>query len=74
MTWKKAKECNSNACVEIKWVRAADCGTGTCVEVGADGDEILIRDSKNPDVAPLRFTRPEWTAFVAGAQAGEFDV
>jgi hypothetical protein len=40
--------------------------------VSRDGDHYLIRDSKNPDAAPLRFTNAEWDAFVAGVEAGEF--
>jgi hypothetical protein len=32
----------------------------------------LIRDSKRPENPALSFTGEEWTAFVAGVQAGEF--
>jgi hypothetical protein len=32
----------------------------------------LIRDSKNPDQAPLRFTEDELHAFAAAFIAGEF--
>jgi uncharacterized protein DUF397 len=35
-------------------------------------DQYLIRDSKRPDMAPLTFTRDEWSAFVQGVSAGEF--
>ncbi len=48
------------------------CAGGNCVEVaGCDGD-VLVRDSKNPGQAPLRFSREEWLAFEAGVRAGEF--
>jgi hypothetical protein len=43
------------------------------VEIARDGDLVLVRDSKNPESPPLRFTGPEWTAFLAGARDGEFD-
>ena len=45
-----------------------------CVEVAgiADGG-MAVRDSKNPSGAVLRFTAREWSAFVKGARAGEFD-
>lgn len=44
-----------------------------CVEVArlADGG-MAVRDSKDPSGAVLRFTPGEWTAFVKGANAGEF--
>jgi hypothetical protein len=36
------------------------------------GDEYLIRDSKHPEQAPLRFTAEELSAFAAAFTAGEF--
>jgi hypothetical protein len=42
------------------------------VEVAKVDTAYLVRDSKNPDAAALTFTEEEWTAFVAGVQAGEF--
>lgn len=59
---------------EQNWVRPSRCGNTNCVEVAKDGDEVLIRDSKHPEQAPLRFTRAEWDAFTAGVRAGEFRV
>lgn len=55
--------------------RSTSCGNGAaCVEV-ADVDEgVLIRDSKDPDGPMLSFNRAEWSAFLAGAKAGEFDL
>jgi hypothetical protein len=47
---------------------------GQCVEVAplTDGG-MAVRDSKNPRGGMLRFTAGEWSAFVKGAKAGEFD-
>lgn len=45
-----------------------------CVEVGFVTAEVLLRDSKNPRGAVLRFTTDEWRAFLAGVKAGEFDL
>jgi len=45
-----------------------------CVEVASlpDGG-TAVRDSKLGDDSPvLKFTRPEWEAFLAGARDGEF--
>ncbi len=51
---------------------------GECVEVAdnlaAEHGIVLVRDSKDPAGPILTFTRGEWTAFLRGAAAGEFDV
>lgn len=54
------------------WNRSSFCSAGGCVEVVMVEDQILIRDSKHPDLAPLVFTRGEWVAFLLGAKNGEF--
>jgi len=55
-----------------KWKKSSRCASATCVEVARIDDRYLIRDSKNPEAAPLSFTTEEWSAFVAGVRAGEF--
>jgi hypothetical protein len=57
----------------LRWRRAKRCGSNTCVEVATDGEQFLIRDSKRPEIEPLRFNAVEWAAFLAGARAGDFD-
>jgi hypothetical protein len=56
------------------WIKSSYCAADKpqCVEVGAVGAEIWVRNSKHP-IAKLRFTVDEWTAFLAGVKAGEFD-
>jgi hypothetical protein len=55
------------------WRKSSKCANGTCVEVArVDSDTYLIRDSKRPGNPALSFTEEEWTAFVSGVQAGEF--
>jgi uncharacterized protein YeaC (DUF1315 family) len=50
------------------------CSLGTCVEVGRTPDgAVLVRDTKDRAQQALAFTPDEWTAFVAGVKAGEFD-
>ncbi|WP_239308080.1 DUF397 domain-containing protein [Frankia sp. Cj3] len=60
----------------LNWRKSSYSGGtgGNCVEVATlpDGGRA-VRDSKNPDGPVLRFTATEWTAFLAGAQDGEFD-
>lgn len=48
------------------------CGNGSCVEVVMVEDQVLVRDSKHPELAPLVFTRGEWVAFLLGAKNDEF--
>jgi hypothetical protein len=48
-------------------------GGTNCVEVRHTVDGTQIRDSKNPDGPVLSFTAAEFTAFVDGAKAGDFD-
>ncbi|MEV8228225.1 DUF397 domain-containing protein [Streptomyces sp. NPDC079167] len=43
-----------------------------CVEIAElPGGARAVRDSKNPERAPLRFTASEWAAFRAGVIANE---
>ena len=48
---------------------------GECVETAVLPDRrVALRHSKQPDGAILLYTSAEWTAFLAGAKAGEFDL
>ncbi len=50
------------------------CGGGHCVEVAPLPDgTVTLRDSKDLTVPEHRYTPDEWTAFVQGVKAGEFD-
>ncbi len=57
------------------YTKSTFSGNGGCVEVRllADGT-VGLRDSKNVSKPPHVFTPVEWTAFVAGVRAGEFDL
>lgn len=49
-------------------------GDNGCVEVATNlADVVAVRDSKDPAGPALLFARAEWTAFVGGVRAGEFD-
>jgi hypothetical protein len=58
--WRKSTYSNGNG--------------GDCVEHArlADGRRA-VRDSKDPDGPSLIFTAGEWSAFLAGVKAGEFE-
>ena len=74
--WRKASRSADTAnCVEVAFRKASASATnGCCVEVGACACRVLVRDSKDPDGPVLSFTRAEWSAFLAGCKAGEFDL
>ncbi|MEM7322977.1 MAG: DUF397 domain-containing protein [Actinomycetota bacterium] len=57
------------------WQKSSYCNPccGNCVEVSISEADIRVRDSKDPGGGTLTFTQEEWTAFVAGVKAGEFD-
>jgi hypothetical protein len=58
-----------------RWIKSsASNGNGSCVETASiRPDEILVRNSRDPEGPVLSFTKQEWVAFVAGVKAGEFD-
>jgi hypothetical protein len=59
--WRKSSHSNGN-CVEIAWRR------------GAEGINIVVRDSKFPGRDPLVFTSGEWAAFLDRVKSEDFDV
>lgn len=57
----------------MNFKRSTFCVNCTCVEVALTPRWVLVRDSKDPDGATLRFTSEEWAEFLRGAKAEEFD-
>jgi hypothetical protein len=55
----------------VQWRQSSRCDAGTCVEVATGDDEVLMRDSKDPEGPVLRFTRREWKAFVDSVDHGQ---
>lgn len=56
------------------WRKSSASGSGNCVEVAFDQGKILVRDSKAGGAgAVLSFTADEWSAFLIGVHAGEFE-
>jgi len=59
---------------ETPWLKARkSSNSGSCVEVRRHGGAIEVRDSKDRSGPVLRFTGPEWDAFLDGARNREFD-
>jgi hypothetical protein len=60
----------------LRWRKSSFSGNGgaNCVEVADDGENVYVRNSKNPAAAVASFTQSEWRAFISGAQNREFDL
>jgi hypothetical protein len=56
------------------WRRSSRCSMNTCVEVSRIDDRVLVRDAKVPQGPVLSYSVAEWTDFVGGVKAGEFDL
>lgn len=50
------------------------CGCEKCVAVAVTSDGVYVRDTKDADKATLAFTPDEWSVFVKGVKAGDFDL
>ncbi|MBY8884798.1 DUF397 domain-containing protein [Streptomyces sp. PTM05] len=60
--------------VGARWVKAsASDGRDDCVELADLGENVAMRNSRDPLGPALIFTRSELAAFVAGSKDGEFD-
>lgn len=45
-----------------------------CVEVAHKGRVIRVRNSKTPNGKAISFNKGEWSSFIKGVKAGEFDL
>jgi hypothetical protein len=64
-----AEECTT-------WIKSSlSTYNGTCVEIAQfSNNRVGIRDTKDHGRGPiLAFSQREWSAFLAGAKAGEFN-
>jgi Domain of unknown function (DUF397) len=63
--------------VSMAWRKSSYSGSAdkNCVEVAAViTGSVVLRDSKDIGGPELRFTLPEWAAFLQGVRDGEFDL
>lgn len=56
------------------WRKSSFSANGACIEWRCAENYVYVRDSKDPSGGVLKFTCPEWRAFVAGVKAGEADL
>ncbi|GAA2858064.1 hypothetical protein Acy02nite_21800 [Actinoplanes cyaneus] len=56
------------------WRKSSRSGAaGHCVEVANTSAAVLVRDSKDATGPVLSFGTQDWTGFLSGVRAGEFD-
>lgn len=59
---------------DVTWMKpSASLGEDNCVQYARVGEHIVWRDSKNPQLTPLVYTRDEIRALIRAARDGELD-
>ena len=60
---------------ELRWFTSSFSGGNgeNCVEVALLPGEVAVRDTKDRALPPHRYAAADWSAFLAGVRAGEFD-
>ncbi|WP_333744792.1 DUF397 domain-containing protein [Streptomyces ardesiacus] len=57
----------------VCWIKASRSdGVNECIEVAEVGENIAVRNSRDPQGPALVFTRGELSAFADGVRKGEF--
>jgi hypothetical protein len=57
------------------WITSRSCNNSACVQVAhLPGGMVALRDSKDPAKPAQIFDSEEWSAFVTGIKAGDFDL
>jgi Domain of unknown function (DUF397). len=78
--WRKSTRSGANGdCVEVAvvpgWRKSTRSGAnGNCVEVATLDSAVGVRDSKHPAGPVLVVTPDEWTTFLSGVRANDFDL
>jgi hypothetical protein len=57
------------------WFTSRACNNSACVQVAhLEGGMVALRDSKDTSKPAHVFDVDEWSAFISGVKAGEFDL
>ena len=57
-----------------EWTVSSFCAHGGCVAVERTGLGVYVLSTVDPAGTRVWFTHAEWSAFIAGVKAGEFDL
>ena len=57
--------------IEADWRKSSySLGNGECIEIAAtDASVVMIRDSKNPNGAPILCAAAEWRSFLSAVKS-----
>ena len=60
---------------KLRWFTSSFSGgnSNNCVEVAFLPGAVAVRDTKNRALPPHVYATAEWSAFLTGVRAGEFD-
>lgn len=74
MSLFEKNDLTNESTIKTSYIKSSYCNGGACVEVARlENGEISLRDSKDLTKEALSFTPDEWSAFLKGVKAGEFD-
>jgi hypothetical protein len=61
---------------ELRWFTSSFSGGNgaNCVELAFLHAAVAVRDTKDRALPPHRYPAAQWTAFLAGVRAGEFEL
>jgi uncharacterized protein DUF397 len=61
---------------ELRWFTSSFSGgnSANCVEVAFLPDAVAVRDTKDRARPAHRYAAADWTAFLTGMRAGEFEL
>ncbi|MBF6299143.1 DUF397 domain-containing protein [Nocardia amamiensis] len=57
----------------LEWRVSSFTDNETCVEVAGTSDTVYVRNSNAREAGTVAFTRAEFSAWLKGCKAGEFD-
>ena len=57
----------------LQWITSTRCSDGECVQAARAGDDMVLRDSKDPTGPVLVYAVGEWRAFLASVKNGDYD-
>ncbi len=55
------------------WRKSSRTTDNTCVEVALRGEQVHVRNSRQPGGVVLAFRPRDWRVFLAGMRRGQFD-
>ena len=63
---------DSGSTGEPRWRKARRCDSGACVEIATRGEHVLVRESMDPDGTLISLSHDMWKEFVARVKHDDF--